>query len=37
MKEIDKIALIIIQNGKILSTKSIGKNKFYIPGGKRKE
>jgi 8-oxo-dGTP diphosphatase len=35
MKEIDKIALIIIENGKILSTKSIGKNKYYIPGGKR--
>jgi 8-oxo-dGTP diphosphatase len=35
IKEIDKIALIIIENGKILSTKSIGKNKFYIPGGKR--
>lgn len=32
MKEIDKIALIIIENGKILSTKSIGKNKYYIPG-----
>jgi 8-oxo-dGTP diphosphatase len=35
MKEIDKIALIILENGKILSTKSIGKNKYYIPGGKR--
>jgi 8-oxo-dGTP diphosphatase len=35
MKEIDKIALLIIENGKILSTKSIGKNKYYIPGGKR--
>lgn len=35
MKEIDKIALILIDNGKILSTKSIGKNKYYIPGGKR--
>jgi 8-oxo-dGTP diphosphatase len=35
MKEIDKIALIIIENGKILSAKSIGKNKYYIPGGKR--
>jgi 8-oxo-dGTP diphosphatase len=37
MKEIDKIALIIIENGKILSTKSIGKNKYYIPGGKREK
>lgn len=35
MKEIDKIALILIENGKILSTKSIGKDKYYIPGGKR--
>lgn len=35
MKEIDKIALIVVENGKILSTKSIGKNKYYIPGGKR--
>jgi 8-oxo-dGTP pyrophosphatase MutT (NUDIX family) len=35
MKEIDKIALIKIENGKILITKSKGKNKYYIPGGKR--
>ncbi|MCT4698511.1 NUDIX hydrolase [Tenacibaculum haliotis] len=35
MKEIDKIALIKIVNGKILSTRSKGKKKFYIPGGKR--
>lgn len=35
MKEIDKIALIKIENGKILSTKSKGNNKYYIPGGKR--
>ena len=35
MKEIDKIALIKIENGKILSTKSKGKNKYYLPGGKR--
>lgn len=33
--EIDKIALIHIKNGKILSAKSKGKNKYYIPGGKR--
>lgn len=37
MKEVDKIALIIIENGKILSTKSVGKNKYYIPGGKREK
>jgi len=35
MKEIDKIALIKIVNGQILVAKSIGKDKFYIPGGKR--
>jgi 8-oxo-dGTP diphosphatase len=37
MKEVDKIALIIIENGKILSTKSVGKNKYYIPDGKREK
>jgi 8-oxo-dGTP diphosphatase len=37
MKEIDKIALIILEKGKILSTKSIGKKKYYIPGGKREK
>jgi 8-oxo-dGTP diphosphatase len=35
MKEIDKIALIKIKNCQILSTKSKGKSKYYIPGGKR--
>jgi 8-oxo-dGTP pyrophosphatase MutT (NUDIX family) len=35
MKEIDKIAFIEIQNGQILSTKSKGKTKYYLPGGKR--
>lgn len=35
MKEIDKIAFIEIQEGKILSTRSKGKTKYYIPGGKR--
>lgn len=35
MIEIDKIALIKIENRQILSTKSKGKNKYYIPGGKR--
>lgn len=37
MKEIDKIALIETKEGKILSTKSKGKNKYYIPGGKREK
>lgn len=35
MKEIDKVAFIEIQNAKILSTKSKGKTKYYLPGGKR--
>jgi 8-oxo-dGTP pyrophosphatase MutT (NUDIX family) len=35
MKEVDKIAFIKIKNGQILSTKSKGKSKYYIPGGKR--
>ncbi|MEM7102929.1 MAG: NUDIX domain-containing protein [Bacteroidota bacterium] len=33
--EIDKIAYIEIREGKILCTKSFGKNTYYIPGGKR--
>ena len=36
MKIIDKIALIYIQDKKILVTKSKGKDVFYLPGGKRK-
>jgi 8-oxo-dGTP pyrophosphatase MutT (NUDIX family) len=35
MIEIDKIALIKIKDGKILSSKSKGKSKYYLPGGKR--
>ncbi len=35
MKEIDKIAFVETKNGQVLSTKSIGKSKYYIPGGKR--
>ena len=35
MKSIDKLAWIELQNKSILSTKSFGKNKYYIPGGKR--
>ncbi len=32
---IDKLAWIYIEDYKILSTRSRGKNKYYIPGGKR--
>ncbi|BDS11065.1 NUDIX hydrolase [Aureispira anguillae] len=35
MNEVDKIAFIETQNGQILSTRSKGKTKYYIPGGKR--
>ena len=35
LPEIDKIAYIQLENGKILSTRSKGKTKYYIPGGKR--
>ena len=35
MKEIDKIALLYLKDGKILSTLSKGKDTYYLPGGKR--
>ena len=35
MKIIDKLAWIHLKDRKILSTRSKGKTKFYIPGGKR--
>lgn len=35
MKVIDKLAWIEIQDQRILSTRSFGKDAFYIPGGKR--
>ena len=34
---IDKLAWVHIKDGKILSTKSFGKDVYYIPGGKREE
>lgn len=37
MKEIDKVALIYIENNKILVTLSRGKHTYYLPGGKREE
>lgn len=36
-KMIDKLAWIELQDGKILGTRSKGKDVFYIPGGKREE
>lgn len=35
MSLIDKIAWIRLEEGKILSTRSRGKDVYYIPGGKR--
>ncbi len=35
MKVIDKVAYLYLKDGKILSTRSKGKDKYYIPGGKR--
>ena len=32
---IDKIALLYIKDGRVLSSLSKGKNKYYFPGGKR--
>ena len=37
MTIIDKVALIHLKDGKILTARSKGKEKFYIPGGKREE
>ena len=35
MTVIDKVAYLFLQDGKILSTRSKEKDKYYIPGGKR--
>ena len=35
MKEIDKIALLYLKDGQVLSTLSKGKDTYYLPGGKR--
>jgi 8-oxo-dGTP diphosphatase len=35
MKKIDKLAWLLLRDHQILSTKSFGKDKYYIPGGKR--
>ncbi|MFC3994936.1 NUDIX domain-containing protein [Nocardiopsis sediminis] len=32
---IDKVAWVRVENGRILSTRSRGKDVYYIPGGKR--
>ena len=35
MAVIDKVAFLYLKDGKILSTRSKGKDKYYISGGKR--
>jgi len=35
MKIIDKIAYLYLRDGKILAARSRGKDKYYLPGGKR--
>jgi 8-oxo-dGTP pyrophosphatase MutT (NUDIX family) len=35
MSLIDKIAWVHLHDGQLLSTRSRGKNRYYIPGGKR--
>jgi 8-oxo-dGTP diphosphatase len=35
--EIDKLALIYIKDKKVLSSRSVGKNTWYLPGGKREK
>ena len=37
MKKIDKVALIYVKDGKVLTTLSKGKSTYYMPGGKREE
>jgi 8-oxo-dGTP diphosphatase len=37
MSFIDKLAWIEIQDNRVLLTKSYGKDKYYIPGGKREQ
>jgi hypothetical protein len=34
-RTIDKIAWILLDGGRILSTRSRGKDVYYLPGGKR--
>ncbi|SHI39882.1 8-oxo-dGTP pyrophosphatase MutT, NUDIX family [Hymenobacter daecheongensis DSM 21074] len=35
MTSIDKIAWLHLHDGRLLSTRSYGKDRYYIPGGKR--
>lgn len=35
MRIIDKVAWVHVENGRVLSTRSRGKDAYYLPGGKR--
>jgi len=35
VREIDKVAWTLIEDGRVLSTRSQGKDVWYLPGGKR--
>lgn len=35
MRVIDKVAWVHVENGRVLSTRSRGKDTYYLPGGKR--
>ncbi|SCG39916.1 NUDIX hydrolase [Micromonospora humi] len=37
MSVIDKVTWLRVENGAILSTRSHGKNVYYLPGGKRED
>lgn len=37
MKTIDKIAWLLLREGRVLSTRSKGKDVYYLPGGKREK
>jgi 8-oxo-dGTP diphosphatase len=32
---VDKVALVLLREGRVLSTRSRGKDTYYLPGGKR--
>jgi 8-oxo-dGTP diphosphatase len=36
-KVIDKVAWVRLEDGKVLSTRSRGKDTYYLPGGKRED
>lgn len=37
MMLLDKVAFLYLEDGKILGTRSMGKDSYFIPGGKRED